>query len=184
MTSKKDFIRIGLIFLGAIALYMIMTKYINKDGQEGYENRVDNVQKYGPKMDSQMEVGQVPATSGIERNPQVESMSNIDPMAPPAAIEPSNCAPKQQLSAEDLLPKDENNTWAEVNPRGQGSLEGVNLLEAGHHVGVNTVGQSRRNANYGIRSDPPNPKVKVSVWNESTIEYDNNRRALEIGGDF
>jgi len=81
------------------------------------------------------------------------------------------CFPKQkELSPEDLLPKDMNSKWAQVNPAGQGMLMDRNFLDAGHHVGINTVGQSLRNANYNIRSEIPNPQVKVSPWMQSTIE--------------
>ena len=51
----------------------------------------------------------------------------------------------------------------------------------GHHIGINTVGQSLRNANRQLRSEPPNPQVKVSPWNQTTIEADTNRRPMEIG---
>jgi hypothetical protein len=63
---------------------------------------------------------------------------------------------------------------------GTGSLKGKNFLSAGALVGVNTVGESLRNANYQLRSEPPNPQVAVSVFNNSTIEPDINRRDLEI----
>ena len=63
-----------------------------------------------------------------------------------------------------------------------GALEDQNLLEAGYHVGVNTVGQSLRNANLQLRSEPANPQVKVSPWLQSTIDPDSNRKPLEIGG--
>ena len=90
--------------------------------------------------------------------------------------------PRKQLNPEELLPKDEKaNAWAKVNPKGQGSLELKNFMEAGYHLGVNTVGQSLRNANLQIRSEPANPSVPVSIWNNSTITSDSSRRALEIG---
>ena len=72
-------------------------------------------------------------------------------------------------------------TWAQSVPAGQGSLTDQNFLNAGYHLGVNTVGQSLRNANRQIRSDPPCPRRKVSPWLQSTIEPDTNRKALEIG---
>ena len=68
--------------------------------------------------------------------------------------------------------------------RWQGDVRDQNFLTAGYHVGINTVGQTRRNANYQLRSDPPNPQQPVSPWNISTIEPDLNRRPLEIGGDM
>jgi hypothetical protein len=63
---------------------------------------------------------------------------------------------------------------------GNGSLKGKNFLSAGALIGVNTVGQSLRNANQQIRSEPPNPQVPVSIFLNSTIEPDVNRRNLEI----
>ena len=33
-----------------------------------------------------------------------------------------------------------------------------------------------------VRSEPPNPQVKVSPWQQSTIEPDMGRKPLEIGG--
>ena len=57
-----------------------------------------------------------------------------------------------------------------------------NFLNAGFHVGINTVGQSLRNANLQLRSEPPNPQMKVSPWMQSTIEADTNRKIMEIGG--
>ena len=95
---------------------------------------------------------------------------------------PKDCFPKDQLSPGELLPKDANSTWAQVNPSGQGELRDQNFLNAGYHVGINTVGQTMRNPNLQIRSEPANPQVKVSPWLQSTIEPDSNRRPLEIGG--
>lgn len=95
---------------------------------------------------------------------------------------PKDAYPKDQLSPAELLPGDANSTWAQVNPSGQGSLGDQNFLNAGFHVGTNTVGQTLRNANLQLRSEPPNPQVKVSPWLQSTIEPDTNRKALEIGG--
>jgi len=93
---------------------------------------------------------------------------------------PAGCYPRDQLTPSELLPKDPNSIWAQQNPMGTGSLKGKNFLSAGALIGVNTVGQSLRNANYQLRSEPPNPQVPVSVFNQTTIEPDVNRRTLEI----
>ena len=95
---------------------------------------------------------------------------------------PSDCFPKDQLTPSELLPGDANSKWAQSVPAGQGELGDQNFLTSGHHVGVNTVGQTLRNANRQLRSEPPNPQVKVSPWLQTTIEADTNRRPLEIGG--
>jgi hypothetical protein len=93
---------------------------------------------------------------------------------------PEGCYPRDQLTPSELLPKDQNSVWSQQNPMGTGSLKGKNFLSAGALIGINTVGQSMRNANYQLRSEPPNPQVAVSVFNQSTIEPDTNRRSLEI----
>ena len=96
---------------------------------------------------------------------------------------PSDCFPKDRLVASDLLPKDAaNEKWARVNPAGQGDVDDKNYLTAGHHIGLNTVAGTLRNANLQLRSEPPNPRARVSVWNQSTIEPDLNRRPFEIDG--
>jgi hypothetical protein len=97
-----------------------------------------------------------------------------------SAAAPAGCYPRDQLTPAELLPKDPNSVWAQQNPMGNGSLKGKNFLSAGALIGVNTVGQSLRNANYQLRSEPPNPQMPVSIFNQSTIEPDVNRRALEI----
>ncbi len=94
---------------------------------------------------------------------------------------PAGCYPRDQLTPSELLPKDPNSVWAQQNPMGTGSLKGKNFLSAGALIGVNTVGQSMRNANLQLRSEPPNPQMPVSIFNVPTIEPDINRRPLEIG---
>ena len=91
---------------------------------------------------------------------------------------------QQELMPEELLPKDINSKWAQANPSGQGMLADRNFLDAGHHVGVNTVGQTLRNANYNVRSEFPNPQLKVSPWLQSTIDPDVGRKPLEIGAGW
>ncbi len=97
-----------------------------------------------------------------------------------SAESPAGCYPRDQLTPGELLPKDMNSVWAQQNPMGTGSLKGKNFLSAGALIGVNTVGQSLRNANLQLRSEPPNPQVPVSVFNNSTIEPDVNRRDFEV----
>jgi hypothetical protein len=95
---------------------------------------------------------------------------------------PKDCFPKDQLTPAELLPGDANSKWAQSVPANPGELGDQNFLAAGFHIGINTVGQTLRNANRQLRSEPPNPQVKVSPWLQSTIEPDTNRRPLEIGG--
>jgi hypothetical protein len=93
-----------------------------------------------------------------------------------------SCFVKDRLTSSDLLPKNvDNSRWADINPSGSGMLGDQNFLTAGYHVGINTIGQSLRNANLQLRSEPPNPQVAVSPWGISTIEPDVRAVAFEIG---
>ena len=98
---------------------------------------------------------------------------------------PSNCYPQNTLTPQDLLPEGEEGQIKDFNEgiaeAGEGILKGVNFLDAGFHVGVNTVGQSLRNANLNLRAEPPNPRSQVSPWMNSTIDIDLARKPLADG---
>ena len=94
---------------------------------------------------------------------------------------PPSCQGAPVADPSELLPKDQNNEWARLNPNGENDLEKVNLLKAGFHHGIDTIGTSLRNANLQLRSEPPNPVDKVSPWMNSTIEPDLMRTPLELG---
>jgi hypothetical protein len=117
-----------------------------------------------------------------ESNDVAEGFENLSPapMPFPSAEKPANCYPKNQLAPQELLPGDPNTKWAQVNPQSSGDIAGKNFLNAGALIGVNTVGQSLRNASWDLRSEVPNPQVQVSPWNVSTISPDLARRPLEI----
>lgn len=122
-------------------------------------------------------------------NPMDQAESTVDEAVDNAAAvenftnEEPSCAPKENLMPEELLPQDSGaNAWSLQNPQGSGSLKDKNFLQAGHNIGINTVGQTLRNANMQLRSDPPNPQVAVSPWQQSTINPDTNRKPMEIGG--
>ena len=95
------------------------------------------------------------------------------------AQKPQGCYPREQLNPSELLPKDVNSAWAEANPSGMGDIQNLNFISAGALVGINTIGQSLRNANYQIRAEPANPQQAVGPWLQSTIEPDLQRRVLE-----
>jgi len=82
-----------------------------------------------------------------------------------------------------LLPKDENNEWSKLNPVGtQGGEQSMpDLLTAGYHIGLDTIGQTLRNANLQLRSDPTITKSEVGPWNQSTIETTYAQTPFEIG---
>lgn len=129
-----------------------------------------------------------------DKNEKRESVSNYKPSVADQQTEanvnglntdmqnmPPSCASKQISNPKDLLPADNNSEFSKMNPSGAGDLMNVNLLRAGHHIGINTVGTSLRNANLQVRSEPHNPRLNTGPWNTSTITSDGHRRPLEIG---
>jgi hypothetical protein len=83
----------------------------------------------------------------------------------------------------DLLPQDQNSQWSALNPNAmnKGDILMPDLLQAGYHIGLDTIGQTLRNPNLQLRSDPLIPKSDIGPWNQSTIEPDIGRVPLEIG---
>jgi hypothetical protein len=195
--DKKVYVSLAIL-LFAVLLGLLFVSY-NKN------SKVANAEKFYSEYDIQG-VTQAPkptsvadaskptpdaAASGIGSfggsDPQGNEVYNPVVGAPTGgASQPApTCYPRDRLTAEDLLPKDAaNSKWAQMNPAGQGDVQDQNFLTAGYHIGVNTQGQSLRNANWQLRSEPANPQMPVSPWNIATIEPDINRKALEIGGDF
>ena len=132
-------------------------------------------------------------TYGNNKDLVVDSMSNYAVMGD-VAVEKTNEAPKPEekksesakvaANPDDLLPADANSQWSNLNPSSVDKSKGVmapDLLQAGHHLGLDTVGQSLRNSNQQLRNDPVIQKKDVGPWNQSTIESDDTRKALEIG---
>jgi hypothetical protein len=81
----------------------------------------------------------------------------------------------------ELLPKDAHSQWASLNPSSQNSPQTPDLLQAGYHIGLDTVGQTMKNPNLQLRSDPIINKTDVGPWNNSTVEPDLLRQPLEVG---
>lgn len=159
--------------------------YSQEAGQNdvpGAQRRKENTEQ--PFVASQQDQAAPPSSDDAQVPTNVQGFADLSTMEGPASFgdaqAPAGCYPRDQLTPSELLPRDPNSVWAQQNPMGSGSLKGKNFLSAGALIGINTVGQSLRNANWQIRSEPPNPQVPVSVFYQSTIEPDVNRRTLEI----
>lgn len=88
-----------------------------------------------------------------------------------------------QLTTKDLLPVyNDASKFAKQNPVSQ-ILKDQNFVEAGYHIGINTVIQSNKIPYLDLRSCPPIPKQEVGPWNQSSFEEPagGKRRYLEIG---
>ncbi len=176
--DQKMFFGILILAIIGFGLYF----YFNKKSSEGFETQ--KAMNEAPFVPAEV------AQKMKEKKTEEDDALMVDPSgeAPETfqnqADEMMNMPPQtQQLTANDLLPNDANSSqWAQVYPTGESKLKDRNFLQAGYHIGINTVGQTLRNANLQLRSEPPNPQVKVSPWIQSTIEPDLGRKPFEIGG--
>ena len=163
-----------LYIVGCVALVYVSLRILQDNcdvGLGGFFQMVEGLENSAPVS------GGVLASEPAGQNAGPQKVENM-------GRTPSTCYPQPALKAEDLLPKEDSAAIQEFNiakPAGDGILSGVNMLDAGFHVGVNTVGQSLRNANRQLRSEPPNPQVNVSPWMMSSIGPDLLRRPLEDG---
>ena len=101
-----------------------------------------------------------------------------------APVDKGVTAPAASIaSPNELLPTDTNSQWAALNPvnMNQGSILNGDMLQAGYHIGLDTIGQTLKNPNLQLRSDPIIPKQEVGPWNQSTYEPDYGRIPLEVG---
>lgn len=168
---------IGAILVLLIIAYgvSVFAGYLGAKGMPGSESAAMMPSQY-KNTNSQMSAGVRP--SDPNGNEVFSSANGVQTSMPGI---PSSCSQPNIQNPAELLPKDSNSQWAQLNPSGKGELANVNLLKAGYHIGIDTVGQSLRNANLQIRSEPPNPQLNVGPWNTSTIEPDFMRPPLELG---
>lgn len=167
---------IGGIIIALVVFYGLYLLYKNlmSKGYAGGElmtqgrNKVYNNSSSGPQPAQE---------SG---NEVYSSVSGSTEMAGVPSFTGNNSNASNQNPA-DLLPKDSNSQWAQLNPQGKGVLNGVALLNPAQLIGINTVGQSLRNANLQLRSEFPNPQSNVGPWQQSTIEPDLFRVPFELG---
>jgi hypothetical protein len=103
----------------------------------------------------------------------------IPPQARPDEV-PINKNNLKKYDAKDFLPKEINSQWFDTDfSQAKYNVNDDKLINTERYViGVNTVGQSLKNATYDIRGTVPNPKFTVSPWNNSTYEPDFNIRPL------
>jgi hypothetical protein len=153
-----------IIFIALFVLGYTMFSYSNTKVSV-YDNLEDGNGKAEEKKQEQPSVNDTSAQNVPPSSPQGDYA--VQPVANPA----------------DLLPHDQNSQWSALNPvaMNQGSVAMPDLLQAGYHIGLDTIGQTLRNANLQLRSDPIIQKQDIGPWNQSTIEPDLARVPLEVG---
>lgn len=94
-------------------------------------------------------------------------------------------APSGPVSSASLIPREvvQTEDFGQFSP--EKILSGQNYMDPRSQIGYpETIGGNLRNANRDFRSEPPNPRAPVSIFNLSTIPPDNMRPKFEIGGDY
>ena len=171
-----------LLILGAVAVIGLLLQYSRSKGMPLDNMSSKNAFAGVTHLESKVEEGAAAPSVSAGAAP----VSTTDPrqFLPVSGISSgskvSNSCNNQQLSdPKELLPKDSNNEWSNIMP--SNDLKNVQMLNAGHHIGINSVGSSLRNANLQLRSEPVIPQTNIGPWNNTTIEPDSMRRPLEIG---
>ena len=183
----SDSIRdIFLVVVIGVGLYYLVYPYLTRNGiiRESYSDDINldtdtntamkGMPEDNPASNSTTISNNLSGASGDAKNLGVESGA-----FPAALLEDRRS--RAPLDAEDLVPSDPNSAWSTINPEGQGSIAYKNFLEATTLFGIDTIGSSLRNANTQLRSEPPNPRITVSPWMQSTVTLDTNKRELEVG---
>jgi len=99
---------------------------------------------------------------------ETEESKNVEAEVPKTPETQQNGTASQNPS--DLLPSPASGS------------NGWDVLDTvGHHAGIDTVGQSLRNANLQVRSDPQIPITDTGPWNQSTIEATNVQVPFNLG---
>ena len=166
-----------VFLLGILVLGIAIHQYSSNRGNtaSGFSNASEHNKPYYPAAESE---SNVQPSNPLGEN---SNFGSADGMSTTANGLPPSCQKEPISDPASLLPTDENSEWARLNPAGKGELGDVNMLKAGHHIGIDTIGQSLRNANLQLRSEPANPQVNVGPWNQTTITPDLMRVPLELG---
>lgn len=171
-TSKK------VLFLGffLILCFILFSYSSGKSNRviDGYSTGYSDFSQSAPKQPDTIQSQPLPKPVVQEKPSFVETKNSA-----PSNV--GNYVANNTVSPNDLLPLDKNTQFSDFNMLNSGSMAMPDLLEPGYLIGIDTIGQTLRNANLQERSDPYIPKSNVGPWNNSTIEPDLARVPLEIG---
>lgn len=84
-----------------------------------------------------------------------------------------NCSPEELFDSDKMLPQEVNDDWFQNVPEPV-SVKNRHLINVTRPIGVNTIGNSTRNASYDLRGTIANPREVVSPFLNSSIEPDFN----------
>jgi hypothetical protein len=160
-----------IALIGLVVLVVAFGQYSNRQG-----GSLDGMSGQAVNFDSEESVSN--SDQLMPANPAGDN-EIFAPVSGISTSQQNNQIEVDTTNPEDLLPKDNNSEWSKLNPSVNGDFSRLNLLKAGSHCGIDTVGCSLRNANLQIRSEPANPQMNVSPWMNTTITPDLTRRPLD-----
>ena len=168
-TKDRVLVLVGFILLAVVFMYYSTGKMTVRDSMKTGEGEGEG--------EGEKEKEQEEAT-----NPLTQAMDSAKDVVASATGEGfTGYSDKDVANPSELLPKDDNSQWSSLNPVSQSNPQMPDLLQAGYHIGLDTIGQTMKNANLQLRSDPVIQKADIGPWNQSTIEPDLMRVPLEVG---
>lgn len=116
-------------------------------------------------------------------DPQMmETMETVPPtqqptMAPGARLVSVSPTGAPMAQSVDLLPKPQKATgdFGEFAPKNLGD---ANFVDSKKMIGLDTIGNSLRNASYDLRQSPVISKQDIGPWSQSTIDADLYRKNI------
>ena len=121
---------LGLIVLGYAVIQYSNKKGILSDGFNGATDNQNDIPKTNNMPPQNNGVAQPAEPAG--QNEKYSSVSGIATSSqglPPSCVKGGNVA-----DPSELLPKDNNSQWAQLNPAGANDFKDVNLLKSGYHI--------------------------------------------------
>lgn len=176
MNSYKSIV-LALIVAGVI--YLLYDKYCKENYADfsPLENNSEEVANDDDNENTET-INDVNGVNDVNEVKAFEGEENLSLNNPEDAHIPlGKCGNKGSFISSNLLPKDDPQMedGSEFAPK----LDGKNFVDSYKYM-IGSQSQSLRNANYQLRSDPPNPQQVVCPWSQSTIAPE-TRRQLEIG---
>ena len=166
--DNQQILKLVLAIVVVFILYKLAKRWANK--RRGWTSSspsgTPRVSSFSPLGDS-CSYDTVPPSSAATVTGAVDAAAEASSNPPPINI------------ATDLLPKPSSPQVQDFGEFAPNALKGQNFLDVSQQLGIDTQGSSLKNANYQLRSDPPNPRTTVGPWLNSTIETDLLRRPLE-----
>lgn len=200
MKNTNQFTIIFLLLIIGIIIYYLTRPTDNETFNNNINNTDNTVQLFDKPIVSSLSTDNIDKILA-ESNDNTQNINNIEPndtslvccsaQLSSAFQQPDivNLTPDlvntnknnvDSYNVKDFLPKEINDQWFDTDfSQAKYNLKDDNLINTERYIiGINTVGQSLKNASWDIRGSIPNPKFSVSPWNNSTIEADYNIKPL------